>query len=140
MRFSFQTRQRDYLVWGWGGGGEYFQARQTSSSRLEVGWGWRIVSNKKSRGLSKKQSAFPSSSVDIRAAFLQLKVLDRDVFVTLPEDIKKPGVIWRLWKSLYGLDDASCKFWLWVKEVFTEMGLKIMDGDEAFYFLHEEDI
>ena len=45
---NFQTRQRDCLEWGWGGGGEYCQARQASSSRLEVGWGWRKLSNEKS--------------------------------------------------------------------------------------------
>ena len=53
-------------------------------------------------------------------------------------DIKKPGVIWRLQKPLYSLDDVLRKFWLRVKEVFTEMYLKIIDGDKAFYFLHEE--
>ena len=41
---KFQTRQ-DCLVLGWGGGGEYCQARQASSSSLEVGWGWRKFSN-----------------------------------------------------------------------------------------------
>ena len=48
---------------------------------------------------------FKLASVDIRAAFLQSQTLDIDVFVMPPEDIKKPGVIWRLWKPLYGLDD-----------------------------------
>ena len=38
-------------------------------------------------------SGFKLASVDIRAAFLQSKVLDRDVFVKPPDDIKKPGVI-----------------------------------------------
>ena len=36
---------------------------------------------------------FKLASVDIRAAFLQSKVLYRDVFVKPPEDIKKPRVI-----------------------------------------------
>ena len=40
-------------------------------------------------------------------------------------------------KPLYRLDDTSRKFWLRVKEVLTEMGLRIMDRDEAFYSLHE---
>merc|ERR1712115_524855 len=53
----------------------------------------------------------------------------------LPADIKKPGKIWRLKKPLYGLDDASRKFWLRVKEVLKKMGLKVL-GDEAFYYLH----
>ena len=33
---------------------------------------------------------FKLASVDIRAAFFQSKVLDRDVFVKQPEDVKKP--------------------------------------------------
>ena len=48
------------------------------------------------------------------------------------ENIQKPGFIWKLRKLLYGLDVASRKFWLKVKEVF-------LDGDEAFYYLYEND-
>ena len=55
---------------------------------------------------------FKLASVDIRAAFLQSRTLDRDVFILPPLDIQKPGVIWRLKKPLYGLDDISRKFWL----------------------------
>ena len=53
---------------------------------------------------------FKLASVDIRAAFLQSKVLDRDVFVEPPSDIKRQGIIWKLRKPLYGLDDASQNF------------------------------
>ena len=55
---------------------------------------------------------FKLASVDIRAAFLQNKILDRDVFVEPPSAIKKQGIIWKLKKPLYGLDDSSRKFWL----------------------------
>ena len=57
-------------------------------------------------------SNFKLASFDIRAAFLQSRTLDRDVFVERPPDIKQHGIIRRLKKPLYGLDDASCKFWL----------------------------
>ena len=50
-----------------------------------------------------------------------------------PKDVKKEGKIWKLKKPLYGLNDASRKFWLKVREVFDECGLKILNGDEAFY-------
>ena len=50
---------------------------------------------------------FKLAYAEIRAAFLQSKMLDRDFFEKLPDDIKKPGIIWRLRKPLYGLDDAS---------------------------------
>jgi hypothetical protein len=78
--------------------------------------------------------AFDLESVDIRAAFLQSKALDRDVFLKPPKDLKKPGKIWKLKKPLYGLDDASHKFWLRVKEIFKKEGLKNVTGDKAFYF------
>ena len=54
--------------------------------------------------------------MDIRAAFLQANKLDREVFMKPPEDVRKEGKIWKPLKPLYGLDDASRKFWLKVKE------------------------
>ena len=77
---------------------------------------------------------FKLASVDIRAAFLQSSTLDRDVYMLPPADIRKPGVIWKLKKPLYGLDYASRKFWLRVKEVLKRVGLKVLEGDEAFYY------
>ena len=53
-------------------------------------------------------------------------------------DVKKEGKIWKLKKLLYGLNDVSRKFWLKVREVFDECRLRILDGDEAFYFRHDE--
>ena len=81
---------------------------------------------------------FDLESVDIRAAFLQSNPLDRDVFIEPPKDLKKENVIWKLRKPLYGLDDASRKFWLRMKELFGKMGLKTVTGDEAFYFRHRD--
>ena len=43
---------------------------------------------------------FKLASFDIRAAFLQSRTLDRDVFMLPPPDIRKQGVIWRLMKPL----------------------------------------
>ena len=38
-------------------------------------------------------------------------------------------------KPLYSLDDASRKFWLWVRDVFmNKLHLKMIEGDEAFYY------
>ena len=83
-------------------------------------------------------SDFRLASVDIRAAFLQSQTLDRDVFMLPPADIKKPGMIWKLKKPLYGLDDASRKFWLRVQEVLKKIGLRVLEGDEAFYYVHTD--
>merc|ERR1712240_381469 len=80
---------------------------------------------------------FKIVSMDIRAAFLQAKTLDREVFVRPPNDIEKEGVIWKLLKPLYGLDDASRKFYLTVKETLQKMGLKTLPGDDAVYYEHK---
>ena len=61
---------------------------------------------------------FKLALVDLRAAFLQSKIFDRDFYIEPPSDVKKPGIVWKLKKPLYGLDDASRKFWLRVKDVF----------------------
>ena len=43
---------------------------------------------------------FKHASVDIWATFLKSKVLDRNVFIEPPADIKKAGIIWKLKKTL----------------------------------------
>ena len=81
---------------------------------------------------------FNLRSVDIQAAFLQAKDLEREIFLLPPKDVKKEGLIWKLKKPLYGLNDPSRKFWLKVKAVFADFGLKKLDGDEALYYKHNE--
>ena len=77
---------------------------------------------------------FNLRSMDIKAAFLQANELDRDVYIEPPSDVKKEGVLWKLVKPLYGLKDASRKFWLRMKKIFEDEGLKTVKGDEAFYY------
>merc|ERR1712105_43727 len=81
---------------------------------------------------------FKLRSVDIRAAFLQAKTLQREIFLLPPRDVKKEGLLWKLKKPLYGLNDASRKFWLMVKEVFGKFGLRKLVGDEALYYKHSK--
>ena len=45
---------------------------------------------------------------DITSAFLQSDVLERELYVQPPKDAAPPGVIWRLRKPMYGLEDARC--------------------------------
>merc|ERR1711905_41629 len=77
---------------------------------------------------------FNLRSIDIRAAFLQAKHLEREIFLLPPTDVRKEGMIWKLKKPLYGLNDVSRKFCLKVKEVFKNFGLKKLIGDEALYY------
>ena len=52
-----------------------------------------------------------------------------------PRDLRKEGYIWKWRKPLYGLNDASRIFWLKVKNLFAERGLKRLEGDEAVYYI-----
>ena len=48
-----------------------------------------------------------SETIDIKAAFLQGKQIEREIFVMPPKEIKEDGIIWKLNKTAYGLEDAS---------------------------------
>ena len=73
---------------------------------------------------------FELASMDISAAFLQGNTLNRDVIMKPPGDQQMEGWLWKLKKPLY--------IWLKLKVTLTQLGLKIMPGDEAFYYLHKE--
>ena len=77
---------------------------------------------------------FELRKIDIRAAFLQAKQHEREVFLKPPKDIKIEKIIWKLKKPLYGLNDTSRRFWLRVKSIFKEIGLRKLDGDEGVYY------
>ena len=64
--------------------------------------------------------------VEICANFMQAEVLEREVFVLPPDDLRKQGKVWRLKKLLYGLDFASRLFLLNIKGTLVGLGLKIM--------------
>ena len=80
---------------------------------------------------------FKLVSLDIRTAFLQAKVLDHDVFMVPPADVRKESKARKLLKPLYGLDDVSKKFWLKVRYLFLKMEMKTHEGDKAFYFKND---
>ena len=49
---------------------------------------------------------------DYRSAFLKGERLEREKFIEPPAEEKKPRIIWKLKKAVYGLNDASRKWWL----------------------------
>ena len=76
------------------------------------------------------------ASLDITGAFLQGEKLDREVFVKPPPDIikERPGLIWKLNKCLYGLNDASRNFYYRVRPLLEKNGFKIAGEDEAYFY------
>ena len=67
----------------------------------------------RSQGVRSRQDVKDVKTADIKSAFLQEKVLDRDVFLTPPKEAGvAKGRIWKLVRCLYGfnVNDASRQF------------------------------
>jgi hypothetical protein len=75
-------------------------------------------------------------SIDISAAFLQGREMDREVYVQPPPEIATPGTVWKLKKGLYGLKEAAR---LWYDEILAELvrrgGHKLV-GDPGCVIFH----
>ena len=77
--------------------------------------------------------------LDVSAAFLQGKDLDREIYLKPPKEAKCPGRLWRLNKCVYGLDDAS-RFWYFrVKEELNRLGCKKSKYDSSLFVKHDHD-
>ena len=72
-------------------------------------------------------------SLDVKAAFLQGKMIEREVFLHPPPEFRKKGKIWKLLKVVYGLYDASRAWYLKVVEVLTELGMTVGRLDKAMF-------
>ena len=81
---------------------------------------------------------FRIMSLDVTSAFLQGRPLGRDVFVQSPQEARKPGVIWKLKKTCYGLYDASRSWYFAVKEQICKLGMKTLSGDSSFFYLQKD--
>lgn len=78
-------------------------------------------------------------TTDIRSAFLQGKMLERDVYIKPPVEAKiEDGKIWKLKKCLYGLSDASRQFYMSVREVLLQIGCKQSICDHSFFYFERE--
>ena len=46
-------------------------------------------------------------TIDIKAAFLQSRTINRIVYILPPPEARQDGILWKLKKTVYGLDDTS---------------------------------
>ena len=72
----------------------------------------------------------------MKAAFLQGKTIDRDVFIKPPPETGCKGYIWKLRTCVYGLADASRIWHLRVKEELPNLEMRISTYDPALFFWH----
>ena len=79
-------------------------------------------------------------SLDVKAAFLQGKAIEREVYVKPPKEFRKDSVLWRLNKVVYGLCDASRNWYLKVAEVLNCLGMKTSTVDKAVFMYNTTEL
>ena len=78
-------------------------------------------------------------TTDISSAFLQGDQMDRSVFVKPPREAKLNNQLWLLEKCLYGLKDASRKWYFRVLKKLKELGFKTSHYDSGLFYLIKDD-
>ena len=73
------------------------------------------------------------NSIDIKAAFLQGKSIDRDLYLKPPKEAEAQGRLWKLKKAVYGLSDASRVWYLRVVDELSKLEVAISKYDKALF-------
>ena len=77
-------------------------------------------------------------SLDIKSAFLQGRMLQRDFYVKSPSEYYE-GNLWKLNKTMYGLNDAPREWYLKVLEVMKELHAQKSTIDDAVFYWKDTD-
>ena len=77
--------------------------------------------------------------IDIPAAFLQGCQIDRMIHIQPPNEFRKPGVVWRLMKGLYGLKEAARLWYDELLEALQRNGGRRLTGDSACILFYNQD-
>ena len=77
-------------------------------------------------------------TIDVTAAFLQGKKIERKVLVRPPMEYRRQDEVWQLEKGLYGLKEASMLWFKEVTEFFTANGCQVLTGDLAAFVFHHD--
>lgn len=70
-------------------------------------------------------------TIDIKAAFLQGKEIEREVYLRPPAEARVDGYIWKLNKVVYGLDDAARNWFFTVVDDLKKLGCQQSMLDKA---------
>ena len=77
-------------------------------------------------------------AIDVKAAFLQSKPTEREVYVIPPQEAnEKDNAIQKLKKCVYGLGDASRNWYLSIAEKLEELKIKCYKSDPALFVYPE---
>ena len=79
------------------------------------------------------QRSWKLSTIDIKTAFLRGEKIERDIYLVPPKEANTDKV-WKLRKCVYGLSDASLKWYNRVKMFMVKEGLKVSIADPAVFY------
>ena len=85
------------------------------------------------------QKGWTIKMADVKAAFLQGALLDRDVYLNPPKEMRVPGVIWKMLKRAYGFVDASRGFYLELEKTLETTGCQVSKHDPAVFLYFDHD-
>ena len=72
-------------------------------------------------------------AIDISAAFLQGEPLEREVFLKPPRDACPAGYVWKLYRCIYGLNDAPRSWYETVKKILLRLGAVVSSFDNCLF-------
>jgi hypothetical protein len=78
-------------------------------------------------------------STDVKSAFLQGKELDRTVFIAPPKEANAVGMLWKLNRCLYGLNDASRKCYQSVTDEMLILGCRQSTLEPSLFYMQSSD-
>ena len=76
-------------------------------------------------------------SIDFKTAFLQGGLIDRDIYMKPPKELQTDK-IWKLRKTVYGLNDAPRQWYVRLKSVILQSGCKMCLLDCGLFYWHNE--
>ena len=72
-------------------------------------------------------------SLDVKSAFLQGHQIERDIYLRPPPEFDNGG-LWKLKKTVYGLNDAARAWYLRVKKELDTLSVKMSSLDPALFY------
>ena len=75
-------------------------------------------------------------ALDISSAFLQGNKIQRDVYILPPKDVRTDGVVWKLKRCIYGLNDAPRAWYDKVKSEMISLGAVVSKYDHSLFMWH----
>lgn len=77
------------------------------------------------------------NAIDIKSAFLQGNIIERDVYIRPPIEAKT-DLVWKLKKCVYGLADAPRQWYVKLRNELGNLGVKVSKYDDGLFYCHKD--